>query len=394
MRRYGPAAYREWWERIYPTTEDRQQEFWGQELDRRYGWRIFVMEPSRGDGSIVEVDMNPFNEEIITLGHGGGGRLMHDLIVDELLAVSDVMTERDLEDAALIADGRLAISTDGYTVQPLFFPGGDIGKLAVCGTINDLAMRGARARWLAVGMIVQEGFRFEDLRAIVRSIHETSAADGVHVVTGDTKVVGRTAADGIFITTTGVGERFAEPAPSAAAARSGDCVLVSGTLGDHGICILAAREELSLAQSVESDCASLLSLAQAMIAAGTGGVRALRDLTRGGMAAAINEIALASGVAMAIEEDAIPVRPEVRGACELLGLSPLEIANEGKLVAIVAPEVADDVLAAAHAHPLGRNAALVGEVTDGKPGRVAARTALGTLRLIDLPAGELLPRIC
>ncbi len=338
--------------------------------------------------------MSTSSNEIITLGHGGGGRLMHDLIVDELLAASDVMTERDLEDAALIADGRLAISTDGYTVQPLFFPGGDIGKLAVCGTINDLAMRGARARWLAVGMIVQEGFRLEDLRAIARSIRETSAADDVHVVTGDTKVVGRTAADGIFITTTGVGERFAEPAPSAAAARTGDRVLVSGTLGDHGICILAAREELSLAQSVESDCASLLSLAQAMIAAGAGGVRALRDLTRGGMAAAINEIALASGVAMVIAEDKIPVRPEVRGACELLGLSPLEIANEGKLVAIVAPEVADDVLAAARAHPLGRNAALVGEVTDGKPGRVAARTALGTLRLIDLPAGELLPRIC
>lgn len=333
-------------------------------------------------------------DKIITLGHGGGGRLMHDLIVDELLAASDVMSERDLEDAALIDEGRLAISTDGYTVQPLFFPGGNIGKLAVCGTINDLAMRGARARWLSVAMIVQEGFRLENLRAIVRSIREASAADGVHVVTGDTKVVGRAAADGIFITTTGVGERFAEPAPSATAALPGDRVLVSGTLGDHGICILAAREELSLAQSVESDCASLLSLTEAMIAAGGGGVHTLRDMTRGGMAAAVNEIALASGVAMEIEEDAIPVRPEVRGACELLGLSPLEIANEGKLVAIVAPQVAENVLAVMRAHPLGRNAALVGEVTDGTPGRVAARTALGTLRLIDLPAGELLPRIC
>ncbi|MGD9497540.1 MAG: hydrogenase expression/formation protein HypE [Armatimonadota bacterium] len=333
-------------------------------------------------------------DDVITLGHGGGGRLMHELIVDELLAASEVMTERDLEDAALIDDGRLAISTDGFTVQPLFFPGGDIGKLAVCGTINDLAVRGARPRWLSVAMIIQEGFLLEDLRRIVRSIREACAADNVHLVTGDTKVVGRAAADGIFITTTGVGERFADPAPSATAARPGDRVLVSGTLGDHGVCILAAREELSLTQTAESDCASLLPLAEATIAAGAGGVRTMRDMTRGGMAAAVNEIALASGVSMEIAEDAVPVRREVRGACELLGLSPLEIANEGKLVAIVAPEAADEVLAAMRAHPLGRNAALVGEVGDGPPGRVAARTALGTLRLIDLPAGELLPRIC
>ncbi len=334
------------------------------------------------------------SEKIITLGHGGGGRLMHELIVDELLAASDVMTERDLEDAALIDNGRLAISTDGFTVQPIFFPGGDIGKLAACGTINDLAMRGARPRWLSVAMIIQEGFLLEDLRRIVRSIREACAADGAHVVTGDTKVVGRSAADGIFITTTGVGERFAEPAPGVTAARPGDRVLVSGTLGDHGVCILAAREELSLAQTVESDCASLLPLVEAVITAGAGGVRTLRDMTRGGMSAVVNEVALASEVSMEIEEDAVPVRPEVRGACELLGMSPLEIANEGKLLAIVAPEAAEDVLAAMRAHPLGRNAALVGEVGDGPAGRVAARTALGTLRLIDLPAGELLPRIC
>lgn len=334
------------------------------------------------------------HNDIITLGHGGGGRLMHHLIVDELLAASDVMTERDLEDAALIDDGRLAISVDGFTVQPIFFPGGDIGKLAVCGTINDLAMRGARARWLSVAMIIQEGFQLEDLRRIVRSIREACAADGVHVVTGDTKVVGRGAADGIFITTTGVGERFADPAPGVTLARPGDRVLVNGTLGDHGVCILAAREELSLAQTIESDCASLLTLAEVIIEAGGEGVHVMRDMTRGGFAAVLNEIALASEVSIEIEEDAVPVRREVRGACELLGMSPLEIANEGKLLAVVAPEVVDDVLAAMRAHPLGRNAALVGEVGDGPAGRVAGRTALGTLRLIDLPAGELLPRIC
>ncbi len=336
----------------------------------------------------------PTPTDIITLGHGGGGRLMHDLIVNELLAASDFMSECDLEDAALIDGGRLAISTDGFTVKPLFFPGGDIGKLAVCGTINDVAMRGARCRWLSTAMIVQEGLPLEDLRRVIRSIRAACDADGVHVVTGDTKVVGRAAADGLFITTTGVGERFADPAPSAGAARPGDRVIISGTLGDHGICILAAREELSLAQRIESDCASLLTLTEAMIAAGGPGVRTLRDMTRGGMSAALNEIAISSGVSIEIEEGAVPVRREVRGACELLGMSPFEIANEGKLLAIVSPERADEVLAAMRAHDLGGEAAIVGTVGDGKPGRVSARTPLGTSRLIDLPPGELLPRIC
>ncbi len=342
------------------------------------------------------------SNDIITLGHGGGGRLMHELIVDELLAASDVMTERDLEDAALIDDDRLAISTDGFTVKPLFFPGGNIGKLAACGTINDVAMRGARPRWISVSMIIQEGLLLNDLREIVRSIREACNADGVHVVTGDTKVVGRSAADGIFVTTTGVGERFAEPAPSAGAARPGDRVLVNGPLGDHGICILAAREELSLGGGdaengrgiLKSDCASLLTLTEAIIGAGGGAVRSLRDMTRGGMAAALNEIALASQVSVEIGEESVPVRPEVQGACELLGMSPFEIANEGKLLVVCAPEAAEDVLQAMREHPLGADAAIVGEVGDGPTGRVSARTPLGTSRLIDFPAGELLPRIC
>jgi hydrogenase expression/formation protein HypE len=319
------------------------------------------------------------------------------------------MSETDLEDAALIDDGRMAMSTDGFTVKPLFFPGGDIGKLAACGTINDVAMRGARPRWLSVAMIIQEGFALEDLRTIIRSIRSACDADGLHVITGDTKVVGRAAADGIFITTTGVGERFADPAPSATAAQPGDRVIVSGTLGDHGICILAAREELSLGGSragsprhgqsegasvLESDCASLLTLTEAMIDAGGASVRTLRDMTRGGMSAALNEIAMSSQVSIEIEEVSVPVRREVQGACELLGMSPWEIANEGKLIAVVAPDAAEDVLAAMHAQELGENAAIVGTVGDGKPGRVSARTSLGTSRLIDLPAGELLPRIC
>jgi hydrogenase expression/formation protein HypE len=319
---------------------------------------------------------------------------MHDLIVNELLAASDVMSETDLEDAALIDDGRLAISTDGFTVKPLFFPGGDIGKLAACGTINDVAMRGARPRWMSVSMIIQEGFAMEDLRRIVRSLRAACDADGVHVITGDTKVVGRAAADGIFITTTGVGERFADPAPSATAARPGDRVIVNGSLGDHGICILAAREELSLRQTIESDCASLLTLTETIIDAGGPAVRSLRDMTRGGMSAALNEIAMSSQVSIEIEEVSVPVRREIHGACELLGMSPFEIANEGKLLAVVAPEAADRVLAAMRAHQLGANAAIVGTVGDGKAGRVSARTSLGTSRLIDLPAGELLPRIC
>jgi len=338
--------------------------------------------------------MSNNRDEIITLGHGGGGRLMHELITGELLAASDVMTEADLEDAALIAGGRLAISTDSFVVRPLFFPGGDIGTLAVNGTINDLAMRGARARWLSVGLIIEEGLSLDVLRRVVASIRSACDAEGVHVVTGDTKVVGHGAADGLFINTTGVGELFAEPPPSVSAARPGDAVIVSGTLGDHGIAVLAAREELSLMQQVESDCASLLGLAETICAAAGPELHCMRDATRGGLASALNEIALASRVAIEINEATVPVRGEVRGACELLGMSPLEIANEGKLTAIVAADVAEDALAAMRSHPLGSQAAIIGAVREGPAGRVSARTALGTTRLVELPAGELLPRIC
>ncbi len=337
---------------------------------------------------------NAGNDEIITLGHGGGGRLMHELITEELLVASDTMSADELEDAALIAGGRLAMSTDSFVVQPLFFPGGDIGTLAVNGTVNDLAMRGATARWLSVGMIIEEGLPLSDLRRIVASIRDACAVDGVHVVTGDTKVVNHGAADRIFINTTGVGEVFADPAPGATRAQAGDAVVVSGTVGDHGVAILAAREELGLMGELHSDCASLLSMVSDMWHATGDGLHCLRDATRGGLAAALNEIAMSSGAAIEIEEQAVPVRREVHGACELLGLSPLEIANEGKLVAIVSADHADEALAAMRAHPLGGDAAIIGTVGEAPAGRVSARTPLGTTRLVDLPAGELLPRIC
>lgn len=333
-------------------------------------------------------------EELITLGHGGGGRLMHELITDELLAASDVMTAAALEDAALVCDGRLALSTDSFVVQPLFFPGGDIGTLAVNGTVNDLAMRGARALWLSVGLIIEEGLPLADLRRVVRSIRAACDAVGCHVVTGDTKVVGRGAADGLFINTTGLGEVFADPPPSVTAAQPGDVVLVSGPIGDHGIAILAAREELGLIEPLQSDCMPLLGLVEAMWQAAGPGLHCLRDATRGGLAAALNEIARSARVAIEIDEASLPVRDPVRGACELLGFNPLEIANEGKLTALVAPEAADQVLAAMRAHPAGAEAAIIGRVLEGPAGRVAARTALGTARIVDLPAGELLPRIC
>lgn len=319
---------------------------------------------------------------------------MHELIVGELLAASDVMSPQELEDAALLGDGRLALSTDSFTVQPLFFPGGDIGKLAVTGTVNDLAMRGARARWLSVGMIIEEGLGLAVLRQVVASIRAACDADGVHVVTGDTKVVGRGAADRLFVNTTGVGEVFAEPPPSVGSARPGDSVLISGTIGDHGIAVLAAREELSLTEPVKSDCASLLGMVEQMMAAGAEHIRCLRDPTRGGVAAALNEIAAASDVAIEIEEAAVPVSPQVQGACELLGMTPFEVANEGKLLAVVAQEAEERLLAAMQEHPLGASAATVGRVTDGPGGRVSVSTLLGTRRLLDLPAGELLPRIC
>ena len=333
--------------------------------------------------------------EIITLAHGSGGRQMQELIRAELLPACDEALGRGLEDAALLAGAeRLALTTDSYVVRPAIFPGGDLGKLAVCGTVNDLAMRGARARYLTLGLIVEEGTPLETLRQVMRSVAATCRETGVALVTGDFKVVERGSGDGIFANTTGVGVPLVDPAPSLSRARPGDVVLLNGPLGQHGVAVLAARGELSLLSAVESDCAPLGSLVEELLASAGKSIHCLHDPTRGGLAAGLNEIAAASGVAVEIEDRALPRDPAVEGACAALGLDPLQVANEGKVVAIIAPEVAEQVLAAMKAHKYGADSAIIGHAMEGPVGRVTMRTMLGTRRIVDMPSGELLPRIC
>ena len=321
-------------------------------------------------------------KDTVLLGHGSGGKLTADLIRDLFLpAFANPILAR-LDDQAIVSlDGmRLAFTTDSFVVKPLFFPGGDIGRLAVHGTVNDLAMGGARPLFLSAAFIIEEGLPMETLRRVVASLHGAAEEAGVEVVTGDTKVVEKGSGDGLFINTSGIGVVPEGVALSADHARPGDRVLLSGTLGDHGIAILAKREGL------EFDCP---------IESGTGRqIRCLRDPTRGGLSSALNEIAAQSRVGITLDERSIPVRDEVQGACELLGLDPLYVANEGKLVAIVAPEGAEEILAAMRAHPLGRSACLIGTVTESNAGLLTMRTTLGTTRIVDLLAGDQLPRIC
>jgi hydrogenase expression/formation protein HypE len=300
-----------------------------------------------------------------------------------------------LNDQAVVnIDGvRLAFTTDSFVVNPLFFPGGDIGSLAVYGTVNDLAMGGAEPLFLSAGFIIEEGLPVETLRRVVLSFRQASEKVGVEVVTGDTKVVEKGKGDGLFINTSGIGRVPEGVSLSADQARPGDCILLSGTLGDHGIAILSQREGLEFETPIESDAAPLHSLVAAMLEV-THSIRCLRDPTRGGLSSTLNEIAAQSRVGMVIEESSLPIREEVKGACELLGLDPLYVANEGKLVAIVAPEVADEVLAAMHAHPLGTKGRIIGKVVEGHPGVVTMRTYLGTSRIVDMLAGDQLPRIC
>ncbi len=334
----------------------------------------------------------------IVLGHGSGGRLSHDLIRRVFLPDLGNPSLRALNDGAVLAlpdgHGRLVVSTDAHVVQPLFFPGGDIGRLAVCGTVNDLAMMGARPLWLTAAFVLEEGLPIEMLRRVVRSMQAAAAEAGVQVVAGDTKVVERGNADGLFITTTGVGWAPAGVDISGANARPGDVVLVSGTLGDHGIAVLSEREGLGFETELQSDMAPLNGLVAAMLAAAPGAVHTLRDPTRGGLATTVNEIAAQSGVSIELREADIPLHPAVRSACEMLGFDPLYVANEGKLVACVAPEAGEIVLAAMRAHRYGRRAALIGRVGDGPAGQVTLRTPLGGTRLVDMLAGEMLPRIC
>ena len=335
------------------------------------------------------------SDDIILLAHGSGGLLSQEL-VEQVFLPHLGRPAGALEDATEIAlgPGRVVMTTDGYVVRPIAFPGGDIGKLAVCGTVNDLAMRGARPLYLTAAFIIEEGLPLEELDRIVASMAAAAAQAGVRVVAGDTKVVERGGVDRLFITTAGVGVVPERVCISAAGARPGDVVLVSGAMGDHGLAIMTQREGLRFQSPLRSDCAPLNGLVADMLAAGGGAIHVLRDPTRGGLATALNELAAASEVSIAIDEAAVPVHDAVRVASELLGLDPLYVANEGKLVAIVAPEAAEAVLAAMRAHPLGAEAAAIGDVRAAERSRVVLRTPLGTHRLLDMLAGEQLPRIC
>jgi hydrogenase expression/formation protein HypE len=331
----------------------------------------------------------------IVLGHGSGGRLSANLLQDVFLpAFRNPVLDR-LDDQAILEIGgaRLAFTTDSFVVKPLFFPGGDIGSLAVHGTVNDLSMGGATPLYLSAGFIIEEGFPLETLHRIAASMAKAAADADISIVTGDTKVVERGKGDGVFINTTGIGSVRHGVRLSANQAHPGDLVILSGFIGDHGTAIMASREGLELETTIVSDSAPLHRLVADMLAV-SNNLRCLRDPTRGGLASTLNEIAFQSGVSIAIDESRIPVRQEVRGACELLGLDPLYVANEGKLVAIVAAEDADDVLAAMRLNSAGEEAAIIGIVGQVRPGLVTMKTAFGSSRIVDMLAGDQLPRIC
>ena len=337
-------------------------------------------------------------DEKITLSHGSGGKATHNLIEGVFgPAFSNPLLDC-MDDAAMFEMGepspRLAFTTDSYVVSPLFFPGGDIGKLAVHGTINDLAMTGAQPLYLSAGFILEEGFPIADLRRIVESMASAARDAGVAIVTGDTKVVQRGKADGLFITTAGVGVIRAHATIGQSQLRPGDTILLSGPIGDHGTAILLAREALDIESSIQSDTAPLHTLVANLLDAVGEGVHSLKDPTRGGVATSLNEMAIASEVAIVLEERAIPVNPEVHGTCEILGLDPLTIANEGKLLAGVAKEKAEAALSVMRAHPLGREAAIIGTVAAEPAAMVFLHTDIGGKRVLDMLVGDPLPRIC
>jgi hydrogenase expression/formation protein HypE len=336
----------------------------------------------------------------VTMAHGGGGKAMRDLIDDVFVAAFDNETLATMEDQArfrlsdlAVYGDRLAMTTDSYVIHPLMFPGGDIGKLAVCGTINDLAVGGAKPLYLSCAVIIEEGLDVDILRQIAMSMARTAAAAGVMIVTGDTKVVDKGACDRLFINTTGIGVIREGIDLGVSRVRPGDAILVNGLLGDHGAAILNARGDMALSTPLESDCAALHGLIDDLLAAAPG-TRFIRDATRGGIATVLNELAEASSVGVEIHENRTPLRSEVRGFCEILGLDPLYLANEGKLVCAVPPDQADAALAAVRAHPLGRDGAIIGNATDGRPGRVVMHTVFGGRRIVDMLVGEQLPRIC
>lgn len=331
----------------------------------------------------------------VLLGHGSGGKLSAQLLKDVFLPQFGNPILHRLEDQAVVSirDSRLAISTDSFVVKPLFFRGGNIGSLAVHGTINDLAMGAAVPLWMTAAFILEEGLPIETLQRVVASMQHAASDAGVQIITGDTKVVEKGSADGIFINTTGIGLVREGIVLSASMAHPGDCILVSGTLGDHGIAILAEREGLEFDTQVRSDSAALHSLVADLLHV-THEVRCMRDPTRGGLSSTLNEIAASSEVGIELDETSIPVREEVRGACEMLGLDPLYVANEGKMVVIVAPEAAQEALQALQSHPLGKDARMIGRVVADHPSMVVMRTPFGTTRIVDMLAGDQLPRIC
>jgi hydrogenase expression/formation protein HypE len=332
----------------------------------------------------------------IVMGHGGGGKLGNELVEHLFLPAFRNAALENLGDAAVLslAHGRVAMSTDSFVVQPLFFPGGSIGELAVNGTVNDLAVSGASPKYLSASFILEEGFPLAQLAAIVEAMARAAAIAGVAIVTGDTKVVERGHGDGCYINTAGIGLIRPGVTVGPHRAQPGDAIVVSGTIGDHGMAIMSVREGLEFESQIRSDCAALNGMISAVLDVLPGSVHAMRDPTRGGLASTLNEIAQASGVGIAIEEARLPVRTEVQSACELLGLDPVYVANEGKVVFFVEPEAAEAVLALLRAHPLGSNAAVIGQVTAEHQGMLVARTAMGSNRVIAQQIGEQLPRIC
>lgn len=344
------------------------------------------------EGYTCPVPIQP--KDMVLLGHGSGGKLSHDLIERLFLPGLGKAAPRALDDSAVVnLNGqRLAITTDTHVVTPLFFPGGDIGRLAVCGTVNDLAMAGAKPYALTCGFVIEEGLSFDVLQRVVQSMQAAAAEAGVFIAAGDTKVVQRGGADKLFINTSGIGLVENDLDISGANAEVGDLVIVSGTLGDHGIAVMSAREGLEFTTDLTSDVAPLNHLVHAMLEAGS--VHVLRDPTRGGLATTLNEIAKQSNVIIELQDTQIPVKPQVRAACEMLGFDPLYVANEGKLVAFVKAEDAEAVLSVMRERPYGREAVIIGKVIGSGKAQVRLKTAIGGTRLVDMLPGEMLPRIC
>lgn len=335
------------------------------------------------------------NEQIV-MGHGAGGRMSHQLIQKAFVSAFQNTALNAGDDAALVQAGlrqKLSISTDAHVVSPLFFPGGDIGRLAVCGTVNDVAMLGAKPLYLTAGFILEEGLPMATLKRVVESMRAAAEEAGVPIVAGDTKVVQKGKADGMYITTAGVGVVREDVNVSGANAKAGDVVILSGTIGDHGIAVLGARGELGFESSLQSDVAPLNHLVNAMLDASPN-IHVLRDPTRGGLATTLNEVAVQSNAGILLKEEAIPVHPEVNAACEMLGFDALYVANEGKLVAIVPQEDAQKILAAMKSTKYGEGAVVIGEVVAEPKSRVLLKTGLGSTRVVDMLAGDMLPRIC